>query len=475
MACRSTQCWLIGRPWFLFRLLMQPVLPTAFITQMQTQLGKEAATSFLEALTTPPPVSIRFNSAKLSAWPDQTLDSIPWCTTGVYLPARPSFTLDPRFHGGAYYVQEASSMLVETAVRQTTDLSQPLAVLDLAAAPGGKSTLLAGLLTKNSLLLANEVIKTRYQVLYQNLVKWGKPNVIATHLDARDYAKLGGLFDVVLLDAPCSGEGLFRKDARASKEWSPEHVGHCAARQKRIIADVAPLLKPGGVFIYCTCTYNTQENEENVQWMEDQLDFELRPLNIPPDWGVVSGAKGYRCYPHLVQGEGFFISVLQKPAGKVNKVKPSTSVYWKPAGKKSISAAKDWLESPEEYLYFENPNGVLTALPLAAEEWVLPIAGALRHWDPILNLGELKNQDFIPAPNLALSTEVSVSIPSIAVDEKTALQFLKKEPLSSADFAMGWNLIQYEDINLGWVKALKGRVNNYFPKEWRIMMDIPEY
>ncbi len=455
-------------------LSMLASLPESFIAQMQTQLGKEDAAAFFEALSGTPPVSIRYNAAKVPSLPT-AFPKVPWCSTGVYLPTRPSFTLDPRFHGGAYYVQEASSMLVEAAVRQTVNLELPLAVLDLAAAPGGKSTLLASLLNAESLLLANEVIKTRYQVLYQNLVKWGRPNVISTHLDARAYAGLNSLFDVVLLDAPCSGEGLFRKDARASKEWSLEHVGHCAARQKRIIADIAPLLKPGGVFIYCTCTYNEQENEENVQWMEDNLDFEVLALDLPPAWGVSASSKGFRCYPHQVNGEGFFLAVLRKPAGKVDKPKLSPSVYWKPAARKNTAAAREWLHQPDDYFFFENPNGVITALPGAAEGTIQQVASVLRHWDPILNMGELKNQDFIPAPNLALSTAISANIPAIAVDEKTALQFLKKEPLASADFTLGWNLVQYEEIHLGWVKAIKGRVNNYYPKEWRIMMDIPEY
>jgi 16S rRNA C967 or C1407 C5-methylase (RsmB/RsmF family)/NOL1/NOP2/fmu family ribosome biogenesis protein len=448
------------------------MFPTAFVAQMQDQLGAAEYEDFLSAFALPVPVSVRRNPLKLKNW-QENYDGVKWNNEGVYLPDRPIFTLDPRLHGGAYYVQEASSMLLSAVLEQTVDLAAPLKVLDLAAAPGGKSTLLAAALSAESLLISNEVIKTRYQILRENLSKWGYPNVICTNQDSREFAPLQGQFDLVLLDAPCSGEGLFRKDPTAMKEWSPEHVQFCASRQHRILAEASPLLKPGGILIYCTCTYNDFENALNVQWSQDNLDLVALPLVFPAEWGVQAREFGYQCYPHRVKGEGFFIAAFrQEKKHPLLKASPAKG-FWKTGNRKNAQGLDKWLNPEFSYLTLESPHGELAALPKACEAFFMELSPSLRRWDPILELGTFKHQDFIPAPALALSTVVHPTLPNQSLDLSTALKYLRKDVLELTNVPDGWSLVNYENVNLGWIKSIKGRINNYYPKEWRIRMATP--
>lgn len=444
-------------------------LPTAFSEQMLAQLDEQAFNDFETALSSPAPVSIRKNPLKLKNWWGN-FDGVKWNSEGIYLPERPSFTLDPLIHGGAYYVQEASSMLLGAVLAQTVDLNQPLKVLDLAAAPGGKSTLLASAISPDSLLISNEVIKSRYQILRENLTKWGYPNVLCSNLDSSEFAPLQGRFDVVVVDAPCSGEGLFRKDPGAMKEWSPESVQHCSARQRRILAEASPLLKSGGVLIYSTCTYNDFENALNVAWSQEKLDLEPIPLSFPEAWGVQAREFGYQCYPHRVQGEGFFIAALRQK--KEYPVLKSTPVkgFWKKASRKNTTVLDQWLEPDFAYLPLESPHGELAAMPAACADFFEEISPYLKRWDPILELGALKQQDFIPAHALALSTAVNPILPKVELDLEATLQYLRKQPIEIPNLQGSWFLISYQGVNLGWIKNIKGRINNYYPKEWRIRM-----
>ncbi len=205
--------------------------------------------------------SVRLNPRKAAAPSFIQTGAVPWCGAGRYLSERPVFTLDPLFHAGAYYVQEASSMFVQHAVESLVDLNGPaLRVLDLCAAPGGKSTLLAGLLRDEDLLVSNEVIQARAAILAENMSRWGQMNTWVSQNDPKDFAALGAYFDIMLIDAPCTGSGLWRKDEAAMDEWSPEHVKLCSERQKRIVADALPALKPGGLLLYATCSYSPEEN-----------------------------------------------------------------------------------------------------------------------------------------------------------------------------------------------------------------------
>ena len=263
-------------------------LPQAFIERTRQLLGDEAYTPFEEALQTETPVSIRPNRMKCSQPVEG--EPIPWAASGSYLKNRPTFTFDPLFHAGCYYVQEASSMFVERVLQEY--VKEPVVMLDLCAAPGGKSTLCRSTLPEGSLLVANEVMRNRSQILAENLIKWGHPDVVVTNNDPADFKELTHLFDVILTDVPCSGEGMFRKDQVAVDEWSVENVDICWKRQRRILADIWPTLKPGGILIYSTCTFNREEDEDNVSWIAKELGADVLPVSIENDWGITGNLIG---------------------------------------------------------------------------------------------------------------------------------------------------------------------------------------
>ena len=260
-------------------------LPSDFIRRTSQLMGEEQFTLFCEALQRETPVSIRMNERKFSQIP-QDARPVAWSSAGYYLSVRPTFTFDPLFHAGCYYVQEASSMFVEQALRQY--VHAPSVMLDLCAAPGGKSTLARSVLPEGSLLVANEVMRNRSQVLAENLIKWGHSGVVVTNNDPADFAELEQVFDVILTDVPCSGEGMFRKDQVAIDEWSVDNVTLCWQRQQRILRDIWGCLKPGGILIYSTCTFNREENEDNVQWIAEGLGAEIMPVDVKEDW-VITG------------------------------------------------------------------------------------------------------------------------------------------------------------------------------------------
>ncbi|RAJ97875.1 16S rRNA C967 or C1407 C5-methylase (RsmB/RsmF family) [Larkinella arboricola] len=457
--------------------MIDTLLPTSFRQQMQQQLGVDYP-AFQTALQQPPPVSVRVNPQKKILLTN-TLQSVPWCAEGFYLPERPVFTLDPLFQAGAFYVQEASSMLLAEALRQTVRLQRPLRVLDLCAAPGGKSTLLASLLSSDSLLVCNEVIRSRVPVLKENLEKWGFPNVAISNHDPEDFRNLNGFFDVVLVDAPCSGEGLFRKDPEAMQEWSEENVRICAARQQRILTAAAPLLCDNGLLFYSTCTYNDAENVQNAQWLTAN-GFENVTLDLPVSWGivdkVVDKTVGYQCYPHRVRGEGFFLSIFKKKqrSGTVMAV-PRGFRSLKPVPNRQEKVLQSFLKQPGDFSFYVKPNGDIFALPEALSADLRILDTALFNKGFGLEMGTFKGNDFIPSHALALSTAIAENLPAVDLSKEDAIRYFKKENLVLADSVKGWLLARYEGLNLGWLKGVGNRVNNYLPKEWRIRMDIKEY
>ncbi|ALI99061.1 methyltransferase RsmF C-terminal domain-like protein [Rufibacter tibetensis] len=455
---------------------MSLALPVSFQTRMQTQLG-EAYPAFADALAQPSPTSIRVNKAKLAL--PTSLQPVPWTETGFYLSARPSFTLDPLFHGGAYYVQEASSMFLEQALRQSVDLDQPLAVLDLCGAPGGKSTHIASLLSPESLLVANEVIKPRANILAENIQKWGSGNVVVTNNDPSHIGQLTSFFDVLVVDAPCSGEGMFRKDPDAVNEWSEANVKLCSERQRRILMDVWDALKPGGVLIYSTCTYNREENEENLAWLARQQDAETITLQLQPEWGIteteLEGMHGYRFYPHRTQGEGFFLAAVRKTDGEEARTfKKSKRPYLVSASKQEKALVQDWLKEPKAWEFVKHKE-TLRALPAA---WMLELEQLYENLRVVyggIEVAEVMKNNAKPLPALALSQYVSEdAFPSAEVDFPTALRYLHREDIALEDSANGWVLVQFQGVALGWGKKLQNRVNNHYPKEWRIRMSLDE-
>ncbi len=448
-------------------------LPPAFVVQMEQQLGAEAA-AFFEALQQPAPVSLRYNPAKhLHTQP--FTNPVPWCTEGHYLLERPVFTLDPAWHAGAYYVQEAASMFVAEAIRQTTDLQGYLRALDLCAAPGGKTTLLATLLPEGSFLLSNEVIRNRYQILQENCTKWGYPTVHTTNADSSDFQAFSGFFDLVLVDAPCSGEGLFRKDPKAVGEWSLSNVQHCAARQRRILADAVALVRAGGTLVYCTCTYNDTENESNAAWLAETFNLAPLPLQLPAEWGIVSKGIGYQLYPHRVRGEGFYIACFRH-------LEPSTAAPWrskssafrhlKPVATRYVPALRQWLQQPERYELLEDATGRILAIDAMQLSDCQRVEDYIRRSHLGLEMGLFKNRDFVPAHELALSTALAEDVAAVTLDKHQALHFLKKDNFDLSDLPKGWVLARFNHVGIGWLKGLGNRMNNYLPKNWRIRMDI---
>lgn len=291
-----------------------PNLPSEFIERTRQLMGEAECNALCRALQADEPVSIRTNTGKNAPVPPQA-HPVPWTDNGFYLNRRPAFTFDPLFHAGFYYVQEAASMFIAQAVRRY--VNRPVVMLDLCAAPGGKSTLVRNCLPQGSLLVANEVMRARSQVLAENLIKWGNPEVIVTNNDPADFSRLEERFDVILTDVPCSGEGMFRKDDRAISEWSSEGVELCWKRQRRIVADIWPCLKQGGILIYSTCTFNREENEDNVAWIASTLGAEVLPVDTETEWGITGNLTGedfpvYRFLPHHTSGEGLFVAVLRK-------------------------------------------------------------------------------------------------------------------------------------------------------------------
>ncbi len=395
--------------------------------------------------------------------------------------------MDPLFHAGAYYVQEASSMFLEQAIRQTTDLSRPLRVLDLCAAPGGKSTLIQSLISADSLLVSNEVIKTRVGILQENLVKWGAANTIVTQNDPRDFGRLNGYFDMIVADAPCSGSGLFRREPEAIREWSPANVQLCCERQRRILSDCWPSLKEGGLLIYSTCSYSREEDEEIMDWMAEEWGAGSCPLELDDDWHIVEtrgkqGGYGYRFFPDRLDGEGFFITCIRKGGNSAGASVPGRrqakgrnpsngrDQFPDRLSRTEEALVKEWIHSPgDRPLHFFRYEEIIHALPMELAADLQLIRSGLYIKKAGLALGQAAAREFIPEHELAMSPLISPAIPFAALSEQEAVTYLRKEEIRPAGSHRGWTLVQFEGLNLGWIKSLPNRANNYYPKAWRIL------
>ena len=446
-------------------------LPFEFEQAMQKQLP-DSFSKFTQSLKEVPPVSIRLNPNKHRA--SDHLEKILWSQCGRYLKERPVFTLDPLLHAGSYYVQEASSMFLEQAFLQSTEQNAPIKVLDLCAAPGGKSTHLLGLMNKQSLLVSNEVIRSRATVLSENIQKWGHCNVVVTNNDPQDFQRLQGFFDVIVVDAPCSGEGLFRKDPDAMKEWSTASVELCSKRQRRILSDVWPALKQDGILIYSTCTYSEQENEENLFWLKKEHDVEFIKLKLNDEWGIENihshGMEGYRFYPHRVKGEGFFLSVMRKTKEEpVFRIK-GRSTFISPSPK-ILDQLQDWILHSEEKSFINRneqfqffPKDKIQEIEFLAKNLYLLSAGTL--------MATAKHEKLIPEHALAMSVELSKDIFNrVELEREEALRYLRKETLSIQSAKKGFSLMAYQNTTLGWANVLDNRINNLYPTEWRVRMN----
>ncbi len=428
--------------------------------------------------------SVRFNLAKWSTVhrPPSTeeqpssvnrhLSSVPWCDHGYYLSSRPSFTFDPLFHAGAYYVQEASSMFLWEVLKQTVGNSTQKKVLDLCAAPGGKSTLLASYFT-DGLIVSNEVIKSRAAILTENIIKWGADNVVVTNNDPKDFQRLENYFDVIVIDAPCSGSGLFRKDANAINEWSEENVNLCSLRQQRIVADVLPSLKQNGILIYSTCSYSKQEDEDVLDWIVDNCHLSSINCHLNNDWNIIEvtsdkhQAHGYRFYPDKIKGEGFFIAAFKKINGEEESYQLEQNLFY--PNKIELEQLQHFIPLPQEYKVFKQ-NETLRAIK---EVWLTSLKNLAKHLyikKAGVELGTIKGKDFIPSHELAVSQLPLQSLAVIELQKEDALLYLKRKELVVVA-PKGWTLVTYCGLPLGWIKVLPNRINNYYPQEWRILKD----
>lgn len=476
-------------------------LPEDFANYSRRLMGDSLYQTLCAALAEEPPVSVRLNGKKCRrAGLPEDVASLPladcpvsWCRSAAWLRERPSFTYDPLLHAGLYYVQEAGSMFLEQALRRY--VTSPVVALDLCAAPGGKSTHVRSLLPEGSLLVSNEPIRNRAQVLAENMVKWGHPACLVTQNYPKDFTRFTALFDLVIADVPCSGEGMFRKDAGAVEEWSAANVELCRNRQREILADVWPALRPGGLLIYSTCTYNNKENEENVDWMVEQLGARVLPLEVEDGWQITGrlpqgdrqeGTEErpvYRFLPGRTRGEGFFLAVVQK-CGEEACASHEAGVETCPiarkgkerSGKKKNTPSKPsvdistWLAASDAYAISVAPDGRLTAFPRAHSA----VYDALKEKLTVLHAGiplaEQKGHDWMPCHALAMSTErAEGAFPIVSLTHEQALAYLHREMLAlPSDTPRGYVLLAFRGAVLGFAKNLGNRANNLYPAEWRI-------
>jgi len=445
------------------------MLPKPFLERIRNQsyIDFEGLTKALEEEA---PVSIRINPGKWNRIP-MNAEPVPWCKEGFYLKSRPSYTADPLFHAGCYYPQEASGMFFGEVFNQVMSDRKNLRILDLCAAPGGKTTLLASQIKDDGVLVANEVIRTRASILAENVTKWGTGNVIVTNNDPIAFAKLGGYFDLIVVDAPCSGEGMFR-DEIARQEWSEANASMCSDRQRRILMDVWPSLKEGGILIYSTCTFNPAENEENIKWLTENTDSESLNIETGTCPGIqeinYKGITGYGFYPGKIKGDGFFLSVVGKKGVSntfnIRKTKGSS-----PAISSDIKSAEKLISGSLDNIYRHDDTVYKLALP--ADEY-LSLLKYLRIIKGGTALFKVRNSDISPIHDLAVSSAIkdkSFVLYDLNYDE--AIAFLMKESIVLKNQAKGWILIRFLGINLGFIKNLGTRINNYFPVEWRIRLN----
>jgi 16S rRNA C967 or C1407 C5-methylase (RsmB/RsmF family) len=421
--------------------------------------------------------SVRLNPKKyfnpnVASWQEEKL--IPWCNQGRYLIDRPSFTTDPLFHAGAYYVQEASSMFLEMAVQQSCDLNTSLRVLDLCAAPGGKSTHLLSLLSPDSLLVSNEVIRQRVNVLSENISKWGSTSAVITHNDPAHFKRLPDFFDLIVVDAPCSGSGLFRKDPIAIESWSLANVALCSQRQQRILADVMDSLKPGGILIYSTCSYSVEEDESNADWLVQEMHMEPIKLSVPLKSGIIeteslqSHAPGYRFFPDKVAGEGFYLAAFKKKGMAKRADVMQVTKDWQTVSKQAIAILQKWVQ-PNENFSFISWESQLLAVPTTQLNAIQQLQKHLYIRKAGTLAGSIIRDEWIPDHDMAMNPQIEIDMPKISLNKSDALQYLRRNIFEIDTQLKGWVLVQFEGINLGWIKLLPGRINNYYPKDWRIL------
>lgn len=427
-----------------------------------------------DALLSPPDVSVRINAAKGAAVPADA-DRIPWCADGFYLSERPQFTFDPALHQGLYYVQDASSMVLDYVARRLVSPGEPVRWLDACAAPGGKSTAILSALPEGSLLVANEFVRKRAAALVENLERWGSANVAVTNTDTQAFTQLPEFFDIVSVDAPCSGEGMMRKEAVAVSQWSPALVAQCAALQREIVANVWEALRPGGYLVYSTCTFNPDEDERNVAWMMHELGAEPVDMGLDALPGVIGPVEGAipcaRFIPGKVRGEGLFIAVMRKPGEGSTKTINAKKIKSLPT--KAGKPINEWLVGDYAII-----PGTLRTIPASLAIAVAQVAQVTPLIHAGIDTGMAKGRDVIPSYALAHANNLNANaFPIVEVDYNTAIDYLRGMPITLSDAPRGIVLLTYRSHPLAFAKNIGSRANNLMPSNRRILSphtpDIP--
>jgi 16S rRNA C967 or C1407 C5-methylase (RsmB/RsmF family)/NOL1/NOP2/fmu family ribosome biogenesis protein len=444
-------------------------LPKAFCERIRAQYPN-VANEFLEALNKPARSSVRYNPAKGTTIFSNAA-AVPWNTEGYWLQERPVFTLDPLFHAGCYYPQESSSMFLQWVLKQVVPLEQGLMALDLCAAPGGKTLILSDYIQSHGVVVTNEIIPARARILREVVTKWGVDNTVVCNGSPEALGELNGWFDVILVDAPCSGEGMFRKDPLAREEWNAQSVEHCSARQQDILNDILPSLKENGVLIYSTCTFAPDENERMLGALVDSGDYETIRFEVPAHWAVdiVESNDVFACrfLPHRTDGEGFFIGALRKKSSS-DKAHVKPKAIFKRVDSSTNAVVVPWCNALKHPVLgtdgdvYDSPLEVNRLNTLATQVYVL---------QPGLHLGRVVRNDFIPNHGLALSSRLAEEVQSVELDNSQALAYLRGEAIQlSEGVNSGWYTATHQSQALGWIKVIGTRVNNYYPKEWRVRM-----
>ena len=470
-------------------------LPNDFISYTREMMGEELYAAFSEGMLQSAPVSVRLNPLKVgegsihkeltpeSIRKELSAEEVPWCRHGYYLQGRPHFTFDPLFHAGCYYVQEAASMFIDEVIRQY--VHDPVMALDLCAAPGGKSTALRAALPEGSLLVSNEPVRQRAHILSENLQKWGHADVLVTNNLPSDIRQTGVIFDLILTDVPCSGEGMFRKDEEAIGEWSTQNVLACQRLQREIVGEAWQCLRPGGLLIYSTCTFNIHEDEENILWAIEALGAEVLPIATRDEWHITPSLSAQlketicRFIPGVSRGEGLFMAVLRKPETAdlpqaFQKPRRQKEKHLKQREKNAknnmpkTSAVMSWLTQPELFTLRENGEEV-RAIPT---RWLdlYEQMSSLRILHAGVGMGSMRGRDLIPAQSLALSAHLNrTAFATCEIDHALAMSYLRKEAVVLPHSTpQGFVLLTYHGVGLGFVKNIGSRANNLYPQEWKI-------
>jgi 16S rRNA C967 or C1407 C5-methylase (RsmB/RsmF family)/NOL1/NOP2/fmu family ribosome biogenesis protein len=444
-------------------------IPTEFIKNIQSILGDEVH-DFINSLETSQQPTIRWNTKKVNF---ENGKDIPWEKNAEIKAINTVFANDPLWHAGAYYVQESSSMFLGYVFQKLLLDKNPLIMLDLCASPGGKATQLLNLIHENSFLVANEIHPQRNVILRENLTKWGSPNCIVTQSDTRYFKKINEYFDAVVVDAPCTGEGLWRKNNEAIKEWSPKNIFMCANRQQEILADIAPSIKVGGYLIYSTCTFNTTENENQIQNLLDSKIFEL--VSIPHEFDEICSDKDYfyhHFYPHKTMGSGFFIAVLKK-VRSLDYIETFNTKSFQFDYFKCPNFLEKFLKNSNEFTVL-NENNEWIVLPKKMLEILFFLYPILKIKQKGIVLGKMLNKEKIIFDySFALSNIINkLAFQKIELNLSEAISYLKKNDLQIvlADNIGEQALVYFENIPLGWVKILENKLKNQLPLDQRLRL-----